>query len=64
MVTGKKDISSFRLVSGAISKKAHPKMQVNLKRFGRLIEQCQRRHDHKREFARVDDAQQGLTSAL
>ena len=49
----------FKLASGAISKKDIPKVRVNLKRFGKLIDECRRRHNHKRAFAR-SLAQQGL----
>lgn len=40
----------FQLASGAITKKDIPKIHVDLKRFGRLIDQCRRKHDRKREF--------------
>ena len=49
--TGKKGHLQFQVAAGAISKKDIPKIHVNLKRFGRLIEQCRRKHDRKREFA-------------
>lgn len=48
--TGKKGHLQFQLASGAISKEDIPKIHVNPKRFGRLIDQCQRKHDRKREF--------------
>jgi hypothetical protein len=48
--TGKKGHLQFQLASGAIAKEDIPKIHVNLKRFGRLIDQCRRKHDRKREF--------------
>ena len=42
----------FKLASGAISKKDIPKVQVNLKRFGKLIDECRRRHNQARVPAR------------
>ena len=47
---GKVGHLQFQLASGAIKKSDIPKIHVDLKRFGRLIEQCRRKHDRKREF--------------
>lgn len=47
---GKAGHLQFQLASGAISKQDIPKIHVDLKRFGRLIDQCRRKHDRKREF--------------
>ena len=47
---GKAGHLQFRLASGAISKADIPKIHVDLKRFGRLVDQCRRKHDRKREF--------------
>jgi hypothetical protein len=47
---GKTGHLQFQLASGAIRKGDIPKIHVDLKRFGRLIDQCRRKHDRKREF--------------
>jgi hypothetical protein len=47
---GKVGHLQFQLASGALAKEDIPKIHVDLKRFGRLIDQCRRKHDRKREF--------------
>ena len=48
--TGKRGHLQFLLASGAMSREDIPKIHVNLRRFGRLVDLCRRKHDNKREF--------------
>lgn len=48
--TGKKGHLQFKLASGELTRHDIPKIKVNLSRFGRLLDQCRRKHDAKRQF--------------
>ena len=48
--TGKKGHLQFKLASGEVTRQDIPKINVDLRRFGRLLDQCRRKHDAKREF--------------
>ena len=48
--TGKKGHLQFKLASGELTRQDIPKINVNLSRFGRLLDQCRRKHDAKRQF--------------
>jgi hypothetical protein len=48
--SGRKGHLQFKLASGEIERKDIPRIKVNLNRFGRLVDQCRRKHDAKRAF--------------
>lgn len=50
---GGKGHLQFKLASGELDREDIPKIRVDLKRFGRLVEQCRRKHDAKRAFVQT-----------
>ena len=48
--SGKKGHLQFKLASGELDRKDIPRIEVNLNRFGRLVDECRRKHDAKRLF--------------
>ena len=49
--SGKKGHLQFKLASGEIERGDIPKVHVHLRKFGRLVDQCRRLHEGKRELA-------------
>jgi len=53
---GGKGHLQFKLASGEMSREDIPRVTVDLKRFGRLVDQCRRKHDAKRAFVETLNA--------